>query len=71
MRGHLPARYAIVLWVVGSLACVVGGAWLGLVASAQPAWHYGALVGAVIAPVLVALYCRTLGVEVTDRPAPR
>lgn len=65
MVGRLPFRYEIALWAVGLLACVGTGAWLALSTPVPMVWYSGALLGAVLAPALVGLYCH--GFTVTAR----
>lgn len=60
MVGQLPKRYQVVLWVVGLLVCVGAGAWLAFSTPVPIVWQAGAILGAVVGPALVALYCRTL-----------
>ena len=57
----LPRRYRVTLWVVGVIACVGAGAWVAFSTPLPVVWPFGAVVGAVAAPVLVSAYCRTLG----------
>lgn len=56
---QLPLRYQIALWVVGFYACVAAGALIALSAPAPVVWEYGALAGAAVGPLLMAVYCRS------------
>jgi hypothetical protein len=58
--GSLPLRYQVTLWVVGFVACAGAGAWVALNTPLPLVWHSGAVAGALLAPALVALYCRGL-----------
>jgi hypothetical protein len=59
--GPLPRRYQVVLWSVGLLACVAAGAWVALITPLPLVPQYGALLGALIAPLAVRAFSRTLG----------
>ena len=67
----LPRRYRVTLWVVGVIACVGAGAWLAFITPLPVVWQYGAVAGALAAPVLVSAYCRTLGHRVEGNGARR
>lgn len=72
MIGKLPLRYQVTLWVVGFVACAGAGAWLALITPAPLLWQYGAVVGALLAPALVAVYSRGLAAAGPDTsPASR
>jgi hypothetical protein len=68
VTGPLPRRYQVLLWVVGVVACVGAGAWLAFSTPLPVLWQYGALLGALLAPLLVELYARTLSAD--NPPAP-
>ncbi len=68
MIGQLPMRYEIALWIVGFLACVAAGAWLAFSTPVPLMWHYGAVAGAVLGPLLVRAYCRSLTAQDTGTP---
>ena len=59
MVGRLPVRHELVLWAVGLLACVGAGAWLALGTAVPMVWYSGAILGAVLGPALVGVYCHT------------
>ncbi len=61
MIDSLPLRYRVTLWVVGVIACIGAGAWLAFSTPLPVVWQYGAVAGAIAAPLLVTAFCRTLG----------
>jgi hypothetical protein len=70
--GKLPLRYQVTLWAVGFVACAGAGAWLAFMTPVPLLWQYGAVVGALLAPALVALYSRGLAAGRPDTsPASR
>ena len=57
---------------MGVIACIGAGAWLAFSTPLPVVWQYGAVAGALAAPLLVSAYCRTLGNKssVTQRGRP-
>lgn len=56
----LPRRYELALWLVGSLVGIAAGARIALSTAVPLVWHSGALIGAVVGPLLVGVYGRSL-----------
>lgn len=65
MISQLPLRYQVTLWVVGLLACAGAGAWFAFSTPLPLVWQYGAVVGALLAPLVVAVYSRSLATRGT------
>jgi hypothetical protein len=71
VRGHLPMRYQLVVWLVGLVTMTGTGAWLAWSTPVPLVWSSGAVVGALLGIAAVGAFVHAIGTESEDSPARR